>query len=122
MHVIHILHIMHIQHILHILHVQHILQILHILHIPHICHFFTQAEFLENKIFTEKRVNYDKLHSTLPILRVNYYKLHRKLPIFAVKSVKIYTGQKKFTPPPPVTNMRYDSACSAYSACSTHFS
>ena len=47
--------------------------------IPHICHFFTQAKFLENKINTEKRVNYDKLHS--------------KLPIFRVKSVKIYTGQ-----------------------------
>ena len=34
--------------------------------------FFTQAKFLENKIFTKKRVNYDKLHSKLPILRVNY--------------------------------------------------
>ena len=33
---------------------------------------------MENKIFTEKRVNYDKLHS--------------KLQIFCVKSVKIYTG------------------------------
>ena len=38
--------------------------------------FFTQAKFLENKIYTEKRVNYDKLHSKLPILRVNYDKLH----------------------------------------------
>ena len=28
--------------------------------IPDICHFFTQAKFLENKIYTEKRVNYDK--------------------------------------------------------------
>ena len=27
--------------------------------IPHICHFFTQAKFLENKIYTEKRVNYN---------------------------------------------------------------
>ena len=43
--------------------------------IPHICHFFTQAKFLESKIYTEKHVNYDKLHS--------------KLPIFRVKSVKI---------------------------------
>ena len=55
--------------------------------------FFTQAKFLENEIYTEKRVNYDKLHSKLPILRVNYDKLHSKLPIFRVKSVKIYTGQ-----------------------------
>ena len=61
--------------------------------VPHICHFFTQAKFLENKIYTEKRVNYDKLHSKLPILRVNYDKLHSKLPIFRVKSVEIYTGQ-----------------------------
>ena len=59
--------------------------------------FFTQAKFLEYKIYTEKRVNYNKLHSELPILRVNYDKLHSKLPILRVKSVKIYTGQKKFT-------------------------
>ena len=26
-----------------------------ILGIPHICHFFTQSNFLENKIYTEKR-------------------------------------------------------------------
>ena len=26
--------------------------------IPHICHFFTHAKFLENEIYTEKRVNY----------------------------------------------------------------
>ena len=78
--------------------------------IPHIYHFFTQAKFLENKIYTEKRVNYDKLHSKLPILRVNYDKLHSKLPIFRVKSLKIYTSLKKFTrvpPVAPVTNMRY---------------
>ena len=29
------------------------------------------------------------------------------MPIFRVKSVKIYTGQKKFTRTPSVTNMRY---------------
>ena len=80
---------------------------LEFLTIPHICHFFTQANFLENKIYTEKRVNFDKVHSKLPILRVNYDKLHSKLPIFCVKSVKIYTRQKKFTRAPPVTNMRY---------------
>ena len=37
-----------------------------ILHIPNICHFFTLAKFLENKIYTEKGVNYDKIHSKLP--------------------------------------------------------
>ena len=31
----------------------------------------------------------------MPIVRVNYDKLHSKLPIFRVKSEKIYTGQKK---------------------------
>ena len=41
--------------------------------------FFTQAKFLENKIYTEKRINYDKLHSKLPILCINYDKLHSKL-------------------------------------------
>ena len=46
-------------------------------HTSYLSFFFTQAKFLENKIYTEKRVNYDKLHS--------------KLPIFCVKSVKIYT-------------------------------
>ena len=45
--------------------------------------FFTRAKFLESKIYTEKRVNYDKINS--------------KLPIFRVKSVKIYTSQKKLT-------------------------
>ena len=53
---------------------------------------------MENEIYTEKRVNYDKLHS--------------KLPIFRVKSVKIYTGQKKIytgIPVAPVTNIRYES-------------
>ena len=36
------------------------------------------------------------------------------MPIFRVKSVKIYTGQKKFTRAPLVvlvTNMRYALAC-----------
>ena len=28
--------------------------------IPHICPFFTPAKFLENKIYTEKRANYDE--------------------------------------------------------------
>ena len=65
--------------------------------IPHICHFFTRAKFLENKIYTKKtrklRQNTQKIANFL-----RYYgKIHSKLPIFRVKSVKIYTGQKKFT-------------------------
>ena len=60
--------------------------------IPHICHFFLHRQnFWENKIYTKKCANYNKLHSKLPIFRVNYNKLHSKLPIFCVKSVQIYT-------------------------------
>ena len=58
-----------------------------ILTIPHICKFFYTG-----KIFGE-----ENLHRNL----------HSKLPIFRVKSVKIYTGQKKFTRAPPVTNISY---------------
>jgi len=69
--------------------------------------FFTRAKFLENKIYTEKtrklRQNTQKIANFL-----RYYgKIHSKLPIFCVKSVKIYTGQKKFTRAPLVTNIRY---------------
>ena len=63
-----------------------------IIPIPHTCHFFYTC-----KIFGESN-----LHRNL----------HSKLPIFCVKSVRIYTGQKKFTRAPPVapmTNMRYDA-------------
>ena len=52
--------------------------------------FFTQAKFLENKIYTEKR-------QFLPISANLHRNLHRKTPIFRVKSVKIYTSQKNFT-------------------------
>ena len=51
-------------------------------YIPQICHFFTQAKFLESKIYTEKRVNYDKIHSKLQIFWRYYVKIHSKLPIF----------------------------------------
>ena len=59
--------------------------------------FFTRTKFLENKIYTEKtrklRQNTQKIANFL-----RYYgKIHSKLTIFRVKSVKIYTGQKKFT-------------------------
>ena len=32
--------------------------------------FFTLTQFLENKIYTQKRVNFDKIHSKLPIFCV----------------------------------------------------
>merc|ERR1711949_97948 len=56
------------------------------------------------------RQNFWKLKFT-PKFTQYFANLHSKLPIFCVKSVKIYTGQKKFTRAPPVvpvTNMRYD--------------
>ena len=59
--------------------------------------FFTPAKFLENKIYTEKtrklRQNTQKIANFL----LYYGKIHSILPNFRVKSVKIYTGQKKFT-------------------------
>ena len=74
--------------------------------------FFTRTKFLENKIYTEKtrklRQNTQKIANFLRYCR----KIHSKLPIFRVKSVKIYTGQNKFTRAPPVapgTNMRYEA-------------
>ena len=78
--------------------------------IPDNCHFFTLTQFLENKIYTEKtrklRQNTQKIANFL-----RYYgKMHSKLPIFRVKSVKIYTGQNKFTRAPLVvlvTNIKY---------------
>ena len=68
--------------------------------IPHICHFFYTGKISENKIYTEKRV-----HKRCQLS--NYYTEKYQ---FCVHSGKIYTGQKKFTPAPPVvpvTNIRY---------------
>ena len=36
--------------------------------------FFTLAKFLENKIYTKNRVNYDKIHSKLPFFALNMSK------------------------------------------------
>ena len=71
--------------------------------IPDICHFFYTGKISENKIYTEKRV-----HKRCQLS--NYYTEKYQ---FCVHSGKIYTGQKKFTPAPPVvpvTNIRYDWA------------
>ena len=69
--------------------------------IPHIRHFFYTGKISENKIYTEKRV-----HKRCQLS--NYYTEKYQ---FCVHSGKIYTGQKKFTPTPPVvpvTNIRYE--------------
>ena len=70
--------------------------------------FFTQAKFLENKIYTKKmRKLRQNAHKIANFLRY-YSKIHSKLPIFRVKSVKNYTGQKnKYK---QQTNMRYAEA------------
>ena len=83
----------------------------HLIVIPHICHFFTQAKFLENKIYTEKRQFLPIFRQFLPIYTEICTEKRQFLPIFRVKSVKIYTGQKKFTRAPPVTNIRYGHNC-----------
>ena len=59
--------------------------------------FFTQAKFLENKIYTEKNRKLQQNTQKIANFLRYYSKIHSKLPIFRVKSVKIYTGQKKFT-------------------------
>ena len=54
-----------------------------LLHTWYLSFFLHWQNFWRIKFTPKKRVNYDKIHS--------------KLPIFRVKSLKIYTGQKKFT-------------------------
>ena len=60
-------------------------------------YFFTQAKFLENKTYTEKTRKLQQNTQKIANFLRYYGKIHSKLPIFRVKSVKIYTGQKKFT-------------------------
>ena len=52
--------------------------------IPHICHFFTRTKFLENKIYTEKNVNYDNIHRKLPIVCVITAKYTENCQLFAL--------------------------------------
>ena len=51
--------------------------------IPHICHFFTQAKFFENKIYTEKRQFLPIFRQFLPIYTEICTKKRQFLPIFA---------------------------------------
>ena len=48
-------------------------------------------------MYTEKTRKLRQNTQKIAIFLHNYGKIHSKLPIFRVKSVKIYTGQKKFT-------------------------
>ena len=54
-----------------------------VIHTSYLSFFLHEQNFWRIKFTPKKRVKYGKIHS--------------KLPIFRVKSVKIYTGQKKFT-------------------------
>ena len=56
--------------------------------------FFTEAKFLENKIYTEKRVNYDKIHRKLPIFCVITAKYTVNCQFFALNLWK-FTPAKK---------------------------
>ena len=56
--------------------------------------FFTLAKFLENKIYTEKRVNYDKIHSKLPFFCVITAKYTVNCQFFALNLSK-FTPAKK---------------------------
>ena len=64
--------------------------------------FFIRAKFLENEIYTKKTRKLRQNTQKIAIFLRYYGKIHSKLPIFRVKSVKIYTGQKKFTRAPLV--------------------
>ena len=73
--------------------------------IPDICHFFTQAKFLEKKIYTEKTRKLRQNTQQIANFLRYYGKIHSKLPIFGVITTK-YTvncqifalNLKKFTP------------------------
>ena len=56
--------------------------------------FFTQAKFLENKIYTKKNVNYDKILRKLPFFLRYYGKIHSKLPIFALNLSQLTPAKK----------------------------
>ena len=51
--------------------------------IPHICHFFTQAKFLENQIYTEKRQFLPIFRQFLPIYTEICTEKRQFLTIFA---------------------------------------
>ena len=59
--------------------------------------FLRGQNFWRIKFTPKKGVNYDKIHSKLPIFCVITAKYTVNCQIFALNLKKIYTGQKKFT-------------------------
>merc|ERR1712004_791006 len=57
--------------------------------------FLHRQNFWRIKFTQKKRVNYDKIHSKLPIFLRYYGKIHSKLPNSCVKSKKITPAKKK---------------------------
>ena len=56
------------------------------------------GDLKENLLFQTIQPKIDRTEAIPDICHfLNYDKIHSKLPIFCVRSVKIYTGQKKFT-------------------------
>ena len=66
-------------------------------HTWYLSFFLHWQNFWRIKFTPKKRVNYDKIHSKLPIFCVITAKYTVNCKFFRVRSVKIYTSQKKFT-------------------------
>ena len=76
--------------------------------------FFLHRQNFWRLTFTPKNANFCQFFANFCQFTLKFAPKYANFcqfsPIFRVKSVKIYTGQKKFTRPPPVapmTNMRY---------------
>ena len=64
-------------------------------HTSYLSFFLHGQNFWRIKFTPKKRVNYDKIHSKLPIFCVITAKYTVNCQIFALNLKKIYTGQKK---------------------------
>ena len=84
--------------------------------IPDICHFFLHEQnFWRIKFTPKKRVNYDKIHSKVPIFCVITAKYTVNCQIFALNLKNLHRPKIIYTNifVGFVTNMRYGSSCSS---------
>ena len=91
------------------------------MHTWYLSFFLHWQNFWRIKYTPKKRVNYEKIQKKLPIFLRYYGKIHSKLPIFRVKSVKIYTGQKKFTREFSWLSWQISGMPIVYYVCCHHF-
>ena len=75
--------------------------------------FFTRAKFLEKKLTPKKRVNYDKIHSKLPIFCVITAKYTVNFQIFTL-------NLKKFTPAKNNLHKYIRGVRDKYEVCALH--